>query len=547
MHEKRLGWCRLGLGLVTLLGTACNEPARLSDGDAAPPLETDGGLDDGGPEVSDAGVDAGEDAGPEVIGPLTMTTSWKDQEIDLFGVPGHRFWLDVDKDQLLAMNTAPSEDQGGGGPIIKDIGPGGGGDIYTPGGEIEPTYADHVVVQDAKTGSIADYGKMEVKLVGQFSRRQWTPTTIPNLHIDTDEFKKRKIGGFEHFRLNNALVGTIFREVVGYRIYRALGYPAVRTSYAFLGSNVWGDDTWVPMPLVEVYKKSFCDANTDLLGGGTCTNMWEFFGDAAQQPAPDWGCQIASCDNSKLDALRAAVAKTPPGEGFGAALDGVLDWPMFHKFQCLSWILETPDDPIHASNNNLIIEREDGKLLWAPYSIDISQGLENWGDVSLYGQSAITTGCQADPACWADTIATCEELISAYKALKPERIVDEAKKTLETLGMLRDGDEERAQQLRDWHVKRQAELSEKLELYRDTADPHGCLKPQVWCEAYGYCTEEKDCPNCAVETPYYCQLNATCMASRDACAAECEAGTVYCDAWKSCIPENDMCGGIIID
>jgi hypothetical protein len=516
------------------LAAACNEPAA---GRAADPID-DGGLPgpetDAGPPDGDAG-----DPGPATVGPFTMTTDWQTQELDLFGEPGHRIWVEVSNDQLYLINTAPTEDQGG--PIFKDIGPGVGGDIYSPGGDVEATFADHVVIEDAKSGSIADYGKMEVKLVGQFSRRQWTPSTIPNLRFDTDEFEKGlKVGGSEHFRLNNALVGTIFRELVAYRIYRALGYPAVRTSYAHLGSNVWGEDTWVPMVLVEVYKRDFCETSAELVGGG-CTNMWEFFGDAALQEPPPYGCQVSSCDDEKLTALRSAVANAPSGPGFAEKVAPVLDWPMFHKFQCLSWILATPDDPIHASNNNLIIERDDGKLIWAPYSVDISQGLDNWSEVPLYGQSAITTGCQSDPACWADTIATCEGLIDAYKALKPETIVDEARATLERLGMLRPGDDERATQLRDWHLARRKGLSAELERYREPLDEHGCIPPQTWCESWGYCTDSPDCPQCSEELPYYCQLSSTCVASFEACADQCPTGMVYCEPESQCIDENLPC------
>jgi hypothetical protein len=585
------------------------------------------GPEDGGETSVDAGSESAHDAGqpdagdepekPKVYGPLTVDTKAKDQNLDLFGVPGHHIWLEVSKKQLEAINGGAGEPNPGpwpgdgpffderpmdeppidegdltppaldGGPTGADGGmvepgqedagqptpeedagalppwPNDGDNPYSPGGN--KTHVDHLVIQDAKTSSVADYGKVEVKLVGESTRRPWDERNIPNLRFDTDEFKKgRLVGGFEHFRLNNSEVGSIFRELIAHRIYRALGYPALRASYAFLGSSVWGEDTWIPMTLIEVYKKRFCEDNKELLGG-TCKNIWEFAGDAGTMSMGQDACQISTCDNTRLDALSAALNQAPYGEGFKEAMSGIIDWPRFHQFQCMSWIMWTGDDALHNSNNNLILERDDGKLVWAPYSVDISAGQSWYQNTPLYGSSTLAQRCQADPTCWHDTVATCEDMIAKFDALNPELILDDVHKTLTKLGMIRDHDDERAAWIRQWFVIRQQKLAKELERFREQPGDDGCPisedmcpdglcgKPedcagrcpewQQWCEAAQGCIDRNGfCPKCEGDKLYYCGVNGTCELDFEACSAQCGEGFTYCPSLRSCIGLNDFCG-----
>jgi hypothetical protein len=454
--------------------------------------------------------------------------------------------------------------------------PGGGDDIYTPGDiEEEPTFADHVVIKDVTTGSVADYGKLEVALVGESTHRAWTRRQIPNVRIDTDEFQRgMRIGTFEHIRLNNGLVGSIFREHLAHRIYRALGYPALRTSFAFMGTNLWGPDIWVPMVLMEVYKLRFCEDNQELLGG-TCVNMWDFPADAGTIPLDDSACQIKECDHTRMHQLAEVLAVTEPGPGFKAALADIIDWPRFHQFQCIGWILATGDDAVHAPNNNLILERaEDQKLIWVPYSVDISAGQDWYPDTHLLGNSTIARGCQADPECWADTYATCQDLVDKFDKLDPEKMVDEVVDTLTEHGMMRAGDDERATFLRTWYEERQAFVKSILPNFqylpdRDGVCPNdlvvcgdgGCGTPEEcdtrpcepthqWCDATGGCIEKLSvCPTCDEATPLFCPADESCVVDATECSERCENifghGYAYCPTDNTCsLPE--FCGGGII-
>ncbi len=514
------------------------------------------------------------------IGGLTVNVSAEEQELDLFGTSGHRFWLQVSDAQLTELNM---KEQGGGwmeDDVWKDDGS-WNEDIYTPlTGESGALYADHLLIQDVLTQSVADYGKVEISLVGESTFRQWNRQRIPNIRIDSNEFvKETRIGSFEHLRLNNSLVGSIFRENIAHRIYRELGYPALRSTHVFLGSNVWGDNVWVPMTLMEMYKRRFCRDNEALIGG-TCTNMWEFPGDLGgdwgidipldpmkndiAQSVPDYWCQVNSCDNTRLIELTNTLMATPANTGFKKALDPFIDWERFHEFQCLSWILWTGDDPLHNQNNNLIIERDsDGRLIWAPYSIDISLGQEWYTNVPLTGINFISSGCQKDHECWSDTIAICEKLIVQFDKLNPENFVDELVATLSGLEMMRRGDEERAKELRNWLLDRQTVLTEELERYRYLPDGEGncpndlercadgtcatledceqrlCMPGQKMCESLGYCYDPnyEYCPNCENDMPFYCGISDSCVDSLSTCAQLCEEmiDMSWCDRVNQCL------------
>jgi hypothetical protein len=580
------------------------EPDKRDSGTYQPDRKDAGGKDDdhGSHTKRDSGTPkpSEPDASAPSFSGLVVDTAADEQDLDLFGQPGHRFWLEVNDEQLERLN------EGGG-----YYGGGGQGDIYVP--PVSGSFADHVIVQDAKTGSVADYGKMEIKLVGESTFRNWNSSAIPNVHIDTDEFqKKARIGGFEHFRLNNSIVGTIFREQIAHHVFRALGYPALRASYAFLGSNVWGDGVWVPMTLIEMYKLRFCDDNEELLGG-TCENMWEFPGDVGQggypggfpgefgggpifideakagakEPAPqfppEW-CQVKDCDDTRLGELAEKLAKTPLGPGWGDALAEYIDWNHFHQFQCIDWMLWVGDDPLHNSNNNLIIERDDGKMIWAPYSVDISAGQDWYLSTPLTGSNSIALGCQSDPACWADTIAACEKLIAKFDELNPEKFVDATQKTLTKLDMMRSGDVQRARDLRAWYVQRQEELPGELERYRYLPDVHGdcpdgleqcsisggpygggqtvCGTPEQcqawicpvrsqWCETYASCiSADEECVTCEGDTPVYCALSESCVATQAECDALCGGDSYeFCPAYGECVPagycqDGDIDGGV---
>ncbi|MBN2194225.1 MAG: hypothetical protein JW751_15520 [Polyangiaceae bacterium] len=541
-------------------------------GGSAPAPGGEGGSVGGSELAGEGGILGGSGAAPvgeggavvESWGGLVPNTTPEAQDIDLFGLPGHRLYAEVSEAQLASLNER--EDYYGGWYD----------DIYVPGQSgAAGAFLDHLVVRDVATGSVADYGKVEAKLVGQSTYRPWNADSIPNLKVDMDEFQDGlRLGGEEHFRLNNGQVGTIFREQLTQRIIRALGYPASRSTHAFLGSNVWGEGIWVPMVLTELYKGKFCRDRAEEIGG-ECLSLWEM----------DWqgnNCKLAECESNLIvDVYPDRIAEAPQGDGFAAALDDLIDWSRFHQFQCLSWMLWIGDDTLHNSNNTIVVERDDGRLVWLPYSVDISLGQEWYQNTPLYSNShPVALGCQRDADCWAETIATCESLIADFNALQPELLLDETRETLTDLGMMRRGDDRRADEIRQWLVDRQANLMSELDEFRNPQGNGGCPRGQercvdgscgtheecvernctdsdAWCESSQSCfdpTGEEDpevpmCPECPEATPLWCEVSRTCVTDLWVCSEQCRGGDYYyeplqyCPYFRSCQYVWDPCPG----
>lgn len=455
-----------------------SEPSAL-DGGSEPDIEDAGGTasDDAG--ARDSGVADAGDAGPEFT-PENL-------ELDLFGSFHNTFNFHVSDEQLSLMN----ERYGGGGPIhlIRNQ----YGDIYVPGGGDGKTYVDELWVTNAQ-GETAAFGKTEVKLVGESTGRPWSPTSLPNLRVDTNEFTKgHKLGGYENVRFNNAVVGSIFREKFTDDFYRHLGYPAPMAGYGWVQSSVWGEAK-VPYVVVEVYKKAFCKDHPEYFGG-ECPNMWEFPGDFGfgRFSDPD-ACQFGECDATRVNELDALVVGTPPGPGYKSALADYLDWDAFHEFQCLSWIFVTGDDALHNTNNFVLVERADGKFQYLPYSVDISFGQDWYRYVTLPGQNSVARGCQADPECWQATVATCDVLLDAYEAANPVGRLDALYGELDAAGMLRSGDERRYRDMRAYIEERLANMPGELDAVRENPYAQSCAEGQIMCG--NYCAYPQDCYLC---------------------------------------------------
>jgi len=421
-------------------------------------------------------------------------TAVADFALDIFGTVGNRYWFAVSDEQRTAMNGG---DQGG-VCCFQD-------GLYTPGGSGKANWVDHLWVTTAgEDPQTADYGKVQAKVVGQYSRFPWDEHNIPNLNIDADQFVDgQRIAGYEHLRFSNGQRGSIFRDKMAYDLYRMLDYPAPLATWAWVQSNVWGPDVSIPYTLVERYKRTFCDRYAELFGGG-CPNMWEYAGsdfnvvggggggkggpifvgnDAFDDPN---NCQMGKCDSTRVKELEAKLSEAPYGEGFKAALVDYIDWPMFHRFQCLSWALSTGDDTLHNSNNSVLVERADGKFQYLPYSIDLSMG--SWGHVALQGQNVLATRCQEDPTCWADTLTMCEDVVNDLTALDPKAYLQTLYDTLDANGMLRPGDEVNRQGIDQYFTEALAQLPAELEMYKSGTY---CEYPYVNCG--GQCILEWDC------------------------------------------------------
>ncbi len=463
--------------------------AAVEGGDAGAPV-AEAGSGAGGASGGAGGYDGIDPRYPDA--PL-VDTKLEDFELDIFGTVGNHYWFAVSDDQLLKMNGG---DNGGGVCCFQD-------GLYQPGASSNANWVDHLFVT-SKTDPThtTDYGKVQAKVVGQYSRFPWDKNSIPNLNIDADQFVEgQRIAEYEHLRFSNGQRGSIFRDKLAYDLFRKLGYTAPLTTFAWVSSNVWGPDVSIPYTLVERYKRTFCDRYATEFGGG-CPNMWEYasdFNGGMWGGGPKGGgesifdqpdnCQMGTCDPTRVKELEALLLKTPEADGFKAALTDYIDWPAFHRFQCLSWVLSTSDDTIHGPNNVVLVEGDDGLFRFLPYSIDLSMG--SWGHIDLRGQgNAIARGCQEDKSCWSDTLDMCEDVIADFTELQPREYLKSLNDDLKANGMLRPGDDRHFQEIDSYFVDRLANLSTELEQYRTG---NYCQDPYVNCN--GQCVYQWEC-NC---------------------------------------------------
>ncbi len=417
-----------------------------------------------------AGMDAGANVEPVDGGVPGANTLPGALNLDVFGSIGARYWFVVSEAEVERMNERLFDELLARPSVFQ---------AYWPGGpEIEPTFADHLVITTPGSDPhVADFGKVQVRLGAQSLNQPWTPQSLPHLIVDATEFSAdQRIGGQQQLRFHNAVTGDIFREKLAFELYRKLGYPAPRTGYAWVSSSVWAPGIAVPYLVVEAYAEPFCDGNSQL--GGGCSNLWEFGGDLGQGFAAFPGfCQLSSCDPARALALDAALGV--PAADYKLAFAAWIDWDAFHRFQCLGWILSTGTDALR-SGRQVLAERADGKFQYLPFSVDVSLGHEGAPTVTLPAQGILASGCQSDPQCWADTISTCEALIGEFAAADPIGMLNRIHAELEAEGMLRGGDESRYQGLAQFLERRLIDLPLELELNRP-APYFGCQDELVPC------------------------------------------------------------------
>lgn len=437
-------------------------------------------------------------------------------EIDLFGKDGHRFYFEVTHEARLAADEQRCS-----------FGFDAYGAVYELGEEENgcPIPAENVRIHPAGSTVCSDSGKVEVDLPGQSSFRPWAE--IPNIKLDAGEFRDMKFQtGHRQLRFNNGQAdSTIVREAVALGIWRKMGYPAPRTRFVQTRSNVWDTEVRPEVTashvMVEPYKEAFFSASaSDILhvwegqgdpfvpSGGEC-DEWgccdpfgcggDIFEEAPYDidPGGDMGfpllppgpaksaaaqrgsftgdCQYSvaeDCDEEAFDNIVAALAEIPAGPGYMEATSDYIDWPLLHQNMCLSALTGTGDDWIHNSNNVVIGIRDDGKIMFFPYSTDISGG-HPWYEYTPYqGYAHLTQACQYDPDCWEEALATCESMIEDFEELDVvTTVVEERCEALEDAGLDRPADAPVCEELAEFYEARAAELRDELQSLRDGGDP----------------------------------------------------------------------------
>lgn len=432
-----------------------------------------------------------------------------DLNLDPFKADGHRFYFEVTK-----------EARANGDSQLCSFGTDVHGSVYRLDEEDGacPIPAINVRVLPAGTSVCADTGEVEVDLPGQSSFKPWAE--IPNIKLDVSEFQGLKFkSGDSILRFNNGQAdSTIVREAVALGIWRAMGYPAPKTRFVQIQSNVWDTEVRPGVTashvMVQTYKQAFFEQSfpevhhvweglgdpfvlddgcmDGLCGGGDIVEI-DVGGRPADLPGPvdpnvpvgrgsfSGECQWSVdevCNEEAFDAIIAGVINAPQGPGFMEATAAVIDWPLLHQNQCLSALTGTGDDWIHNTNNVVLAILESGKAVFLPYSTDIS-GDHPWYQQTPYqGYATLTQSCQGDPDCWEMALSTCEAMIDDFEDLEVSKtIVDERCEALVKAGLDRRPDAAVCDSLREYYDQRPALLRQELLNLRNGDGGYGGAGP----------------------------------------------------------------------
>lgn len=364
--------------------------------------------------------------------------SLNDLPMRLFADDGHLFYFEVTPEAVRAGDTQAC-------------------DRETPLKDVDcPNFASNVRVVPFGTELCADTGKIELDLRGGKNFRPWL--LIPTFKFDSGEFMPGSFGeGDSQLRFHSGQGGsTIVREAIALRIWRALDYPAPRSSFVKTQSNVWdtayGEGTWAAHLMLQSFKKEFFEE--ELPGA---ISVWDGegdpFGDGWREVSCEWSADDA-CDDEALSAIISLVQAEESGEGFQARTEAAIDWPSVHAFQCLSALTDAGDDWIHTGDNVVLALSEGGKVSYLPHRLDDSGGMRTEAEkpTPFTGTAFLIQECEKDPSCAAQARSTCGALLDKFEQEDLlSTIVDERCETLVDLDLARDGDTQACEEIRDYY------------------------------------------------------------------------------------------------
>lgn len=275
-----------------------------------------------GPEVDAASWATNE---PDCAAPVPL------EELNVFDEDGVAFYFELLREQVALMDERACS----GESWFDNSG------TYELGADDSqcPTYVEQAWVF-SPDGLCAETGKIELTTFGESSRQYWVNPDdgslgIPNIRIDFGEFQSQRLAdGTSHLRLSNGQASSgLVRLDIAARIWRAMGYPAPRTSFVRAWTNLWDNElspgTWAAYTAFEPYKKRW--VHRDDLG---YTSIWEGVGD------PLWG-EYLECwwseDDECEDALLSTILEqlVQPHEDLMAETVGLVDWTRLHQNLCL--------------------------------------------------------------------------------------------------------------------------------------------------------------------------------------------------------------------
>ncbi len=208
----------------------------------------------------------------------------------------------------------------------------------------------------------------------------------------------QRVGGLKKMTLNNIVQdGTNVHEAIGYELFRAMGVPAPRTSYAVVSVN--GVDYGLHLnieTLDDVFlKKWFGPSNTTHLYEG---NYGDWLGSVFDPFSAHY--EVDEGNEEQRDDLAALlVASQTEGDGWLAAVDAVADLDQMIKMWAVEHYIGHWDGYAHGLTNNYYLHSNAaGEFTVLPWGIDQTSNDVNF-QFGVPSGGSIWVRCVTDDRC----------------------------------------------------------------------------------------------------------------------------------------------------
>lgn len=244
----------------------------------------------------------------------------------------------------------------------------------------------------------------------------------PKFEIEFNEFNpEQRFYGLESLSLNNEVVDCGYlREPLGYRLFELAGVPALRTGFAKVTVNGAEYGLYVLLEtqddrfLKRVYEHpegNLYDGKYVWYGGYSYT-LLDFIPGLETYYELEEGTDI---DNADIFAFTAAVTAAQASGDFHAGMNGVLDWPEYHRELLMEqWTGHLDGYALNTNNNRPYFDPTDGKMEILPWDLDYAfQEDYVWGMSWYTPRGVLAASCFADAACVAAHQAVAAEVAAA--------------------------------------------------------------------------------------------------------------------------------------
>lgn len=251
-----------------------------------------------------------------------------------------------------------------------------------------------------------------IRLKGHRSLRRLGAS--PSFKLQLDRYGNHALAGQRTITLNNMVEDpSMMREVLAYRLYRALGVAAPSAGFAEVVVDGKPEGLYAVIESIDkrFLRARFPDASGPIYEG-------------------EWGCDVVPDDVDGFDrdggpkdrAALAQFARVAAGDASQLfAPNSPLDLPAFLRFLAVDMFVGNFDGYRHGHNYRLYFEPSRGKWYFLPWGLDRTF-VKN---LSIYDNHGyLAERCFADASCRAAYARTMREVIAEFRRLSLERGID---------------------------------------------------------------------------------------------------------------------------